>query len=246
MDMITNWLHQGFMVVIPFVILLGILIFVHELGHFLVAKYFGVRVEVFSLGFGKKILQVKRGHTVYCISIIPLGGYVKMFGDEPGAEIKEEDKSESFLHKPVGPRIAVVLAGPIMNLLFAMFLFGAISMVGEDFKGPYLGDLSLQTVASKSGFRSGDKILKVNQVPIRYWNEIYTNIKNEANKEVSFLVEREFTGEQVLLKAPISINKNPNVLSFDEYIGDVDGFTMMSKASGVGVVTQDSLAYKAG
>ena len=83
------------------IILLGLLIFVHELGHFLVAKYFKVRVEVFSLGFGKKIASFRRGDTEYCLSILPLGGYVKMYGEDPSAEISETDRQASFLHKPV-------------------------------------------------------------------------------------------------------------------------------------------------
>ncbi|MBO9668462.1 MAG: site-2 protease family protein, partial [Bdellovibrio sp.] len=83
MEMILGYLHSGFSVVVPFVVLLGILIFVHELGHFLVARWCGVRVEVFSLGFGKKILKYKKGDTTYALSIIPLGGYVKMFGEQP-------------------------------------------------------------------------------------------------------------------------------------------------------------------
>ena len=123
MDILIAYLHQGLSAVIPFVILLGLLIFVHELGHFLVAKFFSVRVEVFSLGFGKKIFQFKKGDTTYCVSLIPLGGYVKMFGDEPGADIPEDQKPFSFTHKPVGQRIGVVLAGPLMNLFFAVFLF---------------------------------------------------------------------------------------------------------------------------
>src|SRR3954466_7511255 len=106
MEALIGWLQQGLSWAVPFIILLGLLIFVHELGHFLVAKYFGVRVEVFSLGFGRKIFQVKRGDTSYCLSIIPLGGYVKMFGDDPKAPIPDDEKQFSFNHKPVGQRIA--------------------------------------------------------------------------------------------------------------------------------------------
>lgn len=92
----VSYLQTGFSAVAPFVVLLGLLIFVHELGHFLVARMCGVRVEVFSLGFGKKILSYKKGDTTYCLSLIPLGGYVKMFGDEMGAEIPESEKV--FIH----------------------------------------------------------------------------------------------------------------------------------------------------
>ena len=83
MTSIIELLNTSASYIVPFFVLLGLLIFVHELGHFLVAKYFGVRVEVFSLGFGKKILQYKKGDTTYCVSLIPLGGYVKMYGDDP-------------------------------------------------------------------------------------------------------------------------------------------------------------------
>lgn len=99
--MILNLVNQGLSAIIPFVILLGVLIFIHELGHFLVARWCGVRVEVFSLGFGKKILKYKKGDTTYALSIIPLGGYVKMFGEQPGDSISEEDKKVSFTHKTV-------------------------------------------------------------------------------------------------------------------------------------------------
>src|SRR4051812_27410926 len=118
MEFFTNtlghFLHQGASFIIPLVVLLGVLIFVHELGHFSVAKFFGVRVETFSLGFGRKILQKKVGDTVYAVSAIPFGGYVKMYGDDPSATIPVEEQKYSFTHQHVIPRIAIVLAGPAM------------------------------------------------------------------------------------------------------------------------------------
>src|SRR6476469_2206910 len=107
MQMISSWFQNGVETVVPLIVLLGLLIFVHELGHFLVAKYFKVRVEVFSLGFGPKLLKFKRGDTVYALSAIPLGGYVKMFGDDPTAEISADQREHPFTPKPVGHRIAV-------------------------------------------------------------------------------------------------------------------------------------------
>jgi regulator of sigma E protease len=111
MEIVLNSIHQGASAVFAFVLLLGLLIFVHELGHFAVAKWCGVRVEVFSLGFGKKLFSIKRGDTTYCISLIPLGGYVKMFGDEINAQLPDSEKQHSFTHKSVWKRIAIVLAG---------------------------------------------------------------------------------------------------------------------------------------
>src|SRR5690606_29836851 len=101
MELITYYLSQGLSFIIPLIILLGLLIFVHELGHFLVAKYYGVRVEVFSLGFGKKFFKYKKGDTEYCLSVIPFGGYVKMYGDDPTADVPSESRKYSFIHKPV-------------------------------------------------------------------------------------------------------------------------------------------------
>ena len=107
----------------PFFLLLGVLIFIHEWGHFIVARMCGVRVETFSLGFGPKIFSYKWGDTNYCLSLIPLGGYVKMFGD--GTETEELSLTEqkySFNHQNIFEKIAIVAAGPLMNLLFAFLL----------------------------------------------------------------------------------------------------------------------------
>src|SRR5688500_5983660 len=141
MNLITqtqNFIQNFIYGVPPFLLLLGILIFVHELGHFLVAKFFGVRVETFSLGFARKILSFKRGDTTYCLSLIPLGGYVKMYGDDPTADVPAQEKKYAFLHKPVMQRIAIVLAGPLMNLFFAILLFTAIAGVGTQVSGPFI------------------------------------------------------------------------------------------------------------
>lgn len=107
----------------PFTLLLGGLIFIHELGHFLVARYFGVKVEVFSLGFGPKILKYKKGDTLYCLSLLPLGGYVKMFGSNPLEVISEQEKTKAFLYKPVPQKWLIAFAGPFMNLIFTLFAF---------------------------------------------------------------------------------------------------------------------------
>ncbi|MCB0392896.1 MAG: RIP metalloprotease RseP, partial [Bdellovibrionales bacterium] len=161
----------------PAIILLGLLIFVHELGHFLVAKACGVRVEVFSLGFGKKILSYVYGDTTYCISIVPLGGYVKMYGDDPTASVPEDQKKWAFLHKPVSQRIAIVLAGPLMNLAFAFPLFLGIGYSGEELASNQLGEIAIASPAYKYGFRSGDKIVSINNEEIKYWKEIQKKLE---------------------------------------------------------------------
>src|SRR5437868_6213555 len=211
MDFIFNSLNSVFSTVVPFVVLLGILIFVHEFGHFIIARLCGVRVEVFSLGFGKKIFQFKRGDTNYCISIIPLGGYVKMFGDQPGAEIAEEDKQFSFTHKNVWQRIAVVLAGPLMNFFFAIFIFFVVAFIGEDYRAARVGDITPDSKAYAAGFRSGDKITSVNGSAVTTWDEFEGKLSDIHNTQAMINVQRGT--ENNTLKVDITSKPNPNVLS---------------------------------
>jgi regulator of sigma E protease len=235
MDFILGYLQQGLSAIVPFVILLGLLIFVHELGHFAVAKWCGVRVEVFSLGFGKKILQFKRGDTTYAISLIPLGGYVKMFGDEMGANISEDQKKFSFLHKPVSQRIAVVLAGPLMNFFFAILVFFCVALLGEEARSPVIGDLSQGTVAYETGFRSGDEIISVGGQKVKTWEEFQHQLNLRTGQVVEVVVQRYGSPEPLRFQvSPIS-KPNTNVLSLDENIGEVEGLSNNSFASVVGV-----------
>lgn len=226
------------------IILLGLLIFVHELGHFLVAKYFKVRVEVFSLGFGKKLLSFRRGETEYCIAAVPLGGYVKMFGDDPSADVSDADRAGSFLHKPVGQRIAVVLAGPIMNLLFAFLLYSAIAMIGEKALFPGIGDLAPTSAAWSAGFRSGDTVLEINGKLISTWSEVEKKIQSSPGVSLRFGIQRE-DGTTTSLEAIPKLITNPNVLSWTKEIGDIEGLTFLSRSATIAVIP-DSPAAKAG
>ena len=115
---------------IYFVIVLAILIFVHELGHFLVARLTGVKILTFSLGFGRKILTFKRGETEYAISAVPLGGYVKMLGESSGDEVPEEEAERAFSNKPPLVKMVIAFSGPFFNVLFAAFVFFIIFLTG--------------------------------------------------------------------------------------------------------------------
>src|SRR5512140_2451695 len=122
------------------IVVLGALIFIHELGHFIFAKLFGVGVEKFSLGFGPKLVGKKVGETEYLLSAFPLGGYVKMVGEGDDAELSDEDKARSFAEKPPLRRIAIVVAGPLSNLLFAMLVYVIIFMVGVPIPTARIGE----------------------------------------------------------------------------------------------------------
>jgi len=115
--------------IISFIILLGVLIFVHEFGHFITAKLLKIKVLKFSLGFGPKLIARQWGETEYLISALPLGGYIKLFGEQPGETIAPSELRGSFSHRPVWHRFLVVLAGPLFNLLFALIVFSFIYTV---------------------------------------------------------------------------------------------------------------------
>jgi len=245
MNTIFDFLNSGIQTLVPFIILLGILIFVHELGHFLVARWCKVKVEVFSLGFGKKILKKTVGDTTYAISVIPLGGYVKMFGDEIGKEIPEQDKSGSFLHKTVWQRIAIVLAGPLMNLLFAGVLFAVIAWRGESRRSPEVGDIRQETVAYSSGFRSGDKIISIGGEPIQSWDDIPTTLAKFANSNIPVVIQRMGFNDLLTLNVTPTKKENPNPLALNSEIGDIEGLQPESMGPVIGVKGK-TVAYQLG
>ena len=243
--MLMSWVHTGFNWIIPFVILISLTVFVHELGHFMVAKFFGVRVEVFSIGIGKKLWRRKHGETEYAISLFPIGGYVKMFGDELGAEIDPEQKAFSFVHKPVLQRIAVVLAGPIMNLIFAILLFVFIAVGGEEQKAPVLGDITDSSIAYQAGFRSGDILLAVEDQAVRTWAEAQKIFDGSIGKEIAAKVSRR-DGKEELVKFTPQELPDTGLLSLSKTMGSLPGLTNLASGPGIGIARQDSWAYKVG
>lgn len=249
MDIILNFANSLWYTIIPFIVLLGVLVFVHELGHFLVARACGVRVEVFSLGFGKKLLQYKRGDTNYCISLVPLGGYVKMFGEQPGDQIPQEMKSVSFTHKTVLQRMAIVLAGPLMNFLFAILVFTLVAATGEEKKPAIIGDLAVQSKAFEAGFRPGDKILSIAGQPVTTWDQLQQLMNERIGSETDFQVTSAQSTEPKTLKAVVTSIENPNPLAPSKTAGTVEGLQPISKGTHVGILPGsilESLGVKTG
>lgn len=177
--------------IIGFVVVLGVLIFFHELGHFLVAKAFGVGVERFSLGFGPKILKKTVGKTEYCISALPLGGYVKMVGEEPDAEVDPADLPESFTHRPVYQRMLIVAAGPLFNfVLCVVIFFGIFSIAGVMTLKPVIGEVKADSPARQAGIRQGDRVVALEGKPIEEWKDMAEAIAESGGQPVSLTVER--------------------------------------------------------
>jgi regulator of sigma E protease len=200
---------------IPFIVILGILIFFHEFGHFIIAKLFGVKVLRFSLGFGKKVIGRQMGETEYQISAIPLGGYVKMLGedkdeeDEESEPIPPEDLERAFSHKHPLTRIAIVAAGPIFNFILAYLLFVGIFIIqGAQVHTTEVGGLTKGAPAEIAGLKKGDIIRAVNGQTVNYWYELKDRIMDRAGESLVFKIEREGQLMEVSITPEVSTRKN--------------------------------------
>lgn len=172
---------------------LGLLIFVHELGHFLVAKFRGIKVEKFSLGFGPRLIGFKRDGTDYFISLIPLGGYVKLAGDDP--EQKLSGEKWEFLSQPWWGRLFVYLAGPVMNYVLAIVIIFVILAYGIKepifTTKPIIGNVVPMFPAERAGLQSGDYVSKVNGVPVDSWQKMSELVGENSGKTINLTVSRE-------------------------------------------------------
>ena len=173
------------------IVVLGVLVFVHELGHFLMAKLFGVRVDAFSLGFPPKLLHKKIGDTDYRLSVVPLGGYVKLFGENPKDEVPPELQSVSFSHHPLWHRFLIVLAGPTFNLIFAAL---ALTLVFTFSGIPYLtteiGGVKEGSPAAQAGLQKGDQILSVGDQAVNRWEQLSEKIRQSGETPLTLSVRR--------------------------------------------------------
>jgi hypothetical protein len=188
---------------VAFVVVLGVLIFFHELGHFLVARLFGVGVERFSLGFGPRILGKQVGITDYRISAIPLGGYVKMVGEEPDSEIDPADIPISFTHKHVFKRILIVAAGPFFNLLLAALIFyGVFQVSGLMILKPVVGGVEADTPAALAGLVEGDEIAAIDGSAIGSWEEMAAAISQSEGRPLVLTVKRGESLQDLTITMP--------------------------------------------
>jgi regulator of sigma E protease len=173
------------------IIVLGVLIFVHELGHFLVAKKAGVGVKVFSLGFGPRLAGFKRGETDYRLSAIPLGGFVRMVGENPGDEVAPEDEAKSFAHKKVGWRLAIVAAGPLSNVAFALIVYFAVLLIwGMPTITTMVGGVLPDSPAMAAGVQKDDKVLAINGQPTADWADMVKAIQKSGGQPLKITLER--------------------------------------------------------
>jgi regulator of sigma E protease len=196
--------------VIPFLFVLTIVVFFHELGHFLVARWCGVRILVFSIGFGPELIGFYDRHgTRWKISAVPLGGYVKFFGDDSAAStpdqsalsgMSEDDRRQSFFYKPVASRSAIVAAGPIANFILAVVIFAAIfTFFGKQNTTARVDSVQANSAAATAGFKPGDLVLSINGSAIENFTDMQRIVSVNAGERLVIVVERG--GAQVTLNA---------------------------------------------
>ncbi|RUM90073.1 MAG: RIP metalloprotease RseP [Thermodesulfatator sp.] len=174
-----------------FLLVLSGLIFFHELGHFVVARGLGIRVLKFSIGFGPRIWGIIKNGTDYCISAVPLGGFVKMLGEQPNEDIAPEDKPYSFAHRPVYQRAMVVAAGPFANFLLAQLIFFFIFLFyGNPVLLPEIGNVKPDSPAQKAGIKKGDVFVSVNGKPVSNWDDVSQYIGHSHGEPIELTIKR--------------------------------------------------------
>ncbi|MBI4446867.1 MAG: RIP metalloprotease RseP [Acidobacteria bacterium] len=222
---------------IAFTFVLGVMIFVHELGHYLMAKYLGIRVEVFSLGFGPRLLGFRRGGTDYRISALPLGGYVKMTGENYDEQLT--GSPEEFMSRPKTHRFLVAVAGPVMNLGLALVLLAANFMMGVEVaaylsKPAVVGKVDTGSPAERGGIQYQDKIVEINGEPTPAWQDVQFAIGTNPEDTLTITIEREGQTLTKRLEVTSAPQTEVGTIGIDPYIpyliGKVDQGTPADEA----------------
>jgi regulator of sigma E protease len=195
--------------ILAFLFVLGVLVFVHELGHFLAARRLGVRVLTFSLGFGPKLLKIRRGDTEYCVSAIPLGGYVKMAGENP--DDPRTGQPDEFLSRTKWERFQILIMGPVMNIALAIVVMAVVLAQGAEVpvyqdQPPVVGAVTAGSPAEGAGIRPGDRILSVAGEGVDTWEDLFIAVGTRANRDISIAFLRDGQTRSVTVR-PESENR---------------------------------------
>ncbi len=232
-------------VVFYFILLIGPLVFFHELGHFLFAKLFGVKVLRFSLGFGPAIpgLRKRWGETEYQVATFPLGGYVKMLGEDPSEAVAEQDRRRSFQGVALWKRFIIVAAGPAFNLILPVIIFFFAWLSIDKTAPASVGSVLPSTPAHSAGLQPGDRILEVEGIKTPYWRDAVEIIETRPQKPTRFVILRD--GRRMTLTITPALHKKMTLLRVIKRVGRI-GITLQHTRAQVGVIDQSSPAWKAG
>lgn len=192
LERLTGWVEFG----VSAVVILAMLIVAHEFGHFISARLVGVRVERFSVGFGRKIYGRKYGDTEYMVSLVPLGGYVKFYGDDPDSD-EVDNEEDSFLNQPVWKRLIIVAAGPFFNIALAILIVALAAMYGMPSGSRVIDEVTEKSPAQTAGFIPGDRIESINGEAIETWTQIQETVRDAPGEKLTVGILRETTGERM-------------------------------------------------
>jgi len=211
-------------------LVLSVLIFFHELGHFTAARFFGVQVDVFSIGFGKKLYSRMIGKTQWSISAIPLGGYVKMKGQDDTDPSKKSFDADSYNAKKPWQRIIILLAGPFANFLMAFMLYFAIANLGVPKLLPYVGEVKTDSPAMTAGLQKDDKIIQINGQTIQYWENIGEQV-NATKNDLALIIERK--------QKLVTLHLTPESIEDKNVFGE----TITRRIIGIGASGKQTIVY---
>ncbi len=209
------------------IVVFSILIIVHEFGHLIMAKRCGVKVERFSIGFGPKVMSLKVGETEYRVSLVPLGGYVKLAGETH--EDRPTGEPGEFLSKPPGKRFLILIFGPFLNYVLGFLLFSAVFMIGSPVPTNMVGGVLDDYPAKRAGIKPGDKVIAIDGQRIEYWNELTSAIREKLDDKLTMEIVRD--GRILELKLEPKIEEHKDI------------FGKMIKVPIAGITASDEMVY---
>jgi regulator of sigma E protease len=221
---------------ISFVVVLGVLIIVHELGHFFMARLCGVGVERFSVGFGPVLWRFRGRETEYCLSLIPMGGYVKMMGDDEnpleGGKASTVDPAKAFNNKSLGARFLIVFAGPAMNFILAVLIAAAMFMfIGRPVAPAEVGRVTEGGPAAQAGLRTGDRIVTVDAKPVQYWEDLARVVQTADGRPLEVTVQERDGAQRKVALTPVQA-KRKDLFGDDQNVWEIGASPYLPPAIG--------------
>ena len=238
---------SGFLLsLLAFIIILVPLVVFHEFGHFIFARIFNVKAEVFSVGFGPSLWSRKWGETEFRVSAIPLGGYVKLLGEDREAPLTPEEQKRALHRQKPWKRFFIFLGGPLFNFILAVFIFMAMMVIGEPEVASVIGRVVRNSPAEKLGFQSGDLILEVDQKPVKRFDEVFAFLNENPGKNLKFTVLHSGTARPVDIQALVNSHTGFNMYGESTSVGEIEGLLPAARANVLGISDPGSEAYRAG
>lgn len=221
---------------VSFVVVLGILIIVHELGHFIMARLCGVGVERFSVGFGPVLWRFRGKETEYCLSLIPMGGYVKMMGDDEnpleGGKAATVDPAKAFNSKPLAARFLIVFAGPAMNFVLAVLIAATMfTFIGRPVAPAEVGRVTEGGAAAQAGLRTGDRVVAVDGKPVQYWEELARVVQTGTGRPLEMAVQGRDGGQRTVALTPVQA-KRKDLFGDDQTVWEIGASPYLAPAIG--------------